>query len=733
MSQQSRLDEAASLFDDIKYDEALAIIDELIEQFPGNNAYLIRRAEYLTHMGDIESAQELFATISAAGTVDELVPLDELHPPSVPSERPVDDTAARRTEEIESPETPPTEIAERQGTQPSDEMVLTRASAVVNEEPTEVAENESTPESDIGSIFNELEEIESPPVTNHRSEALDADGLEPPVEFETQLEATETASNDVADEPPTSLAIEKMNPDAVSESLFDDGQQQVDSDEDSPNPSPVADDSQNDPGVDISTSSEPALATRPKKSIRINPITAAIAAAIALIVVGAGFALTYLFAPGDSNEYSWTPAPSGPVFPSSGLSSEPTPKERMDALVGEALNGNKQHILNYVQDGHDINQSTSDGSTVLVAVMQRAQEQEDSSADDSIENTLSILIDNGADINAKDRNGRTALTYSASLGATNLIEFLLSRNAELSRDAWMVAVESCRDDSINRFLNADDSEPRHEYMMAAVKANCIEVVKALVSGNVDINATTPSRDTALSVALFGEREDPSSTSYIVIEKSSLRFAKDLIALGADVDAAMAVAVEKGSIDHIEFLRSEGASVEANNQLIFVAIEGGDKNTLKHLINQGIDLTTVNELGESPVQFAERAVEQFDVDPIVHDLVLRHASIERVPGTIRTREQRRDPPRSQYHFLSRRSQCRRGLSPQQSFRLGSSRRCPGRLATRDRYALPRRVHTRRTNRSLSTGEAKQFRSARTSTFRRIRSRQQFEIPRRTRLP
>lgn len=73
------------------------------------------------------------------------------------------------------------------------------------------------------------------------------------------------------------------------------------------------------------------------------------------------------------------------------------------------------------------------------------------------------LIDAGADVNAKDDNGRTALMRAALLGQDRCVDLLLDAGAdinaqdEVGRSALMEACIAFKRDTINKLLdrNAD--------------------------------------------------------------------------------------------------------------------------------------------------------------------------------------------------------------------------------------------------------------------------------------
>jgi ankyrin repeat protein len=89
--------------------------------------------------------------------------------------------------------------------------------------------------------------------------------------------------------------------------------------------------------------------------------------------------------------------------------------------------------------------------------------------------TVEALIDGGADANAKDNEGRTALMGAADEGHTETVEALIDGGADVS---------------------AKDDNGRTALMWAANKGH-IETVEALIDGGADINAKDNDGETAL--------------------------------------------------------------------------------------------------------------------------------------------------------------------------------------------------------------------------------------------
>ena len=137
---------------------------------------------------------------------------------------------------------------------------------------------------------------------------------------------------------------------------------------------------------------------------------------------------------------------------------------------------------------------------------------------------------NGADVNARDKHGETALMKAAIYGRTEVAEALLKHGAN---------------------VNARDKEGRSILMLAAIYGRT-EVAEALLKYGANVNA----------------RDKEGRTSLIVsARRDSAKLAEVLLRHGADVNAmdksnqtALMAAERTGHADTAKLLRSYGAKI-----------------------------------------------------------------------------------------------------------------------------------------------------------------------------
>ena len=156
--------------------------------------------------------------------------------------------------------------------------------------------------------------------------------------------------------------------------------------------------------------------------------------------------------------------------------------------------------------------------------------------------TVQYLVARGADVNARDFFGQTALGTAAGKGHLEVVEFLVGAGADV--DARIV------DDAVVEFLLGSGATALHR---AAWRGH-LEVVKVLVGSGASVNAADEEGETPLHFAAW---------------RGHLEVVKVLVGSGASVNAAneegetpLHEAAWKGQLDVVKYLVEQGASVNA---------------------------------------------------------------------------------------------------------------------------------------------------------------------------
>lgn len=202
--------------------------------------------------------------------------------------------------------------------------------------------------------------------------------------------------------------------------------------------------------------------------------------------------------------------------------------------------------------------------------------------------TVKLLIDKGADIEAKDGgDGWTALMWAVSQGHTKTIELLLEKGADI-----------------------EAKEKHNQNRTALMLAANTETIEMLLDKGANIEATDNDGNTALMLAASGYDAYHGNTETIEM----------LIDKGADIEAknkfnktALMIAAEERCPKAAEMLLDKGANIEASDDdgrtaLIYAVhnrANNDDTETVALLIDKGADIKAKDKKGNSALSVAEQ--------------------------------------------------------------------------------------------------------------------------------
>jgi ankyrin repeat protein len=190
--------------------------------------------------------------------------------------------------------------------------------------------------------------------------------------------------------------------------------------------------------------------------------------------------------------------------------------------------------------------------------------------------SLMLLIDKGADVNAKNRRGSTPLFWAVADEAK--VRLLVSRGAA---------------------IKIKQVEGRTPVYQASLLGNGLSVLRFLLDNGGDPTVATLNGLTPLSgAALRGDVE----AMRLLIEKGAIVDAKN----GAGATALMAAATN-GSPSAVELLLEKGADPHVRSKLgetpLGNAAGAGNADTVKMLLDRGVDVNSRNSRGYSPLMLA----------------------------------------------------------------------------------------------------------------------------------
>lgn len=237
--------------------------------------------------------------------------------------------------------------------------------------------------------------------------------------------------------------------------------------------------------------------------------------------------------------------------------------------------------------GADVNARDNTGRTaLLMAVDGSASEHGVTGADEPI---ARLLIARGADINAQDQLGWSPLLTVLNLWAEQpaLIDFLLAKGAD---------------------VNARLKDGRTGLMLVA-RLGKNERIPLLLAKGADVNARDNTGATALMIA-----------SNVQWEEQSVKMMKALIARGANLNftdnrgrTAADWAAQAGYLDRAKLLMASGTKIadrpaflkRAQNYALWRAIAGGEVSAAKALLEQGTDPDFRDDQGETLLTIAAK--------------------------------------------------------------------------------------------------------------------------------
>ena len=223
------------------------------------------------------------------------------------------------------------------------------------------------------------------------------------------------------------------------------------------------------------------------------------------------------------------------------------------------------------------------------------------------------LIANGANVNARNRNGETPLhSATASNDNVEVIKFLVANGADVNaQDEWGgMPFFIMRNVEIAEFIlsqgfdvNTKCERGRTPLHVAVFNDNA-EVVKFLIANGADVNA----------------QDEEGTPLHLALLERNVEIAKFLITQGADVNAkdvdgmsSLAYAVNNNAFEIVRLLVSEGADVNFKTAKVpgipdgitplHFAAANGSVEVARFLVSEGADVNVRNSEGHTPLNVA----------------------------------------------------------------------------------------------------------------------------------
>jgi ankyrin repeat protein len=199
--------------------------------------------------------------------------------------------------------------------------------------------------------------------------------------------------------------------------------------------------------------------------------------------------------------------------------------------------------------------------------------------------TTLALLDQGVDVNSRDRWGKTVLIHAAVQGQLEVVRLLLDRGAD---------VNAAAPDGKTALLQVVEwygpEKPR------------ADVLRLLIARGANVNARSKQGESALEIA---------------VRRRRMEMIKTLVAAGAEGkekmdrifdEAALLEAAGKGDMAIVRVLLDRGANVNAKGEYgVTVLIRGaGHIDIVKLLLDRGADVNAKMDEGYTPLFYASNA-------------------------------------------------------------------------------------------------------------------------------
>ncbi|KAK2608367.1 hypothetical protein QQS21_003052 [Conoideocrella luteorostrata] len=260
----------------------------------------------------------------------------------------------------------------------------------------------------------------------------------------------------------------------------------------------------------------------------------------------------------------------------------------------------------------------------------------------ALERMVQLLLENGANIEAKDSDGNTSLSTACMKGKFGIAKLLLESGANieirnvsgltpLSIACWHEANDVARL-LIQRGANIEAKDPDGNTSLstACMKGKC-GIAKLLLESSANIEITNVSGRTPLSIACWHEQtdivkllfergasvaKDPDRNSLLSIAcwKGNNDLAKLLLESGANIDAKgisgrtpLSIACWLGNDDLVKMLLESGANIEGRRPngrtALLSACSRGHYDMTKLLLEKGADVDAKDTDGWTPLSIA----------------------------------------------------------------------------------------------------------------------------------
>ena len=228
--------------------------------------------------------------------------------------------------------------------------------------------------------------------------------------------------------------------------------------------------------------------------------------------------------------------------------------------------------LKLLENGVDINATDKEGWTALIHASKNGYLE-----------MVKLLVENGADVNIKNNEGKTALEYASDKGYLEIVKYLKMKDINYKSETDLIKFSYSRNLEGVKYLiekgedvNAKDKDGRTALIHAS-KNGYLEMVKLLVKNGADINAKDNYGWSALILASDGGHFEV--VKYLIENGANVNIQYE------HGETALICAAAEGYLKIVKFLIENGANIRIKNNDGKTALDLAETEEIKEVLRK----------------------------------------------------------------------------------------------------------------------------------------------------